>query len=316
MKSALLLVGAIAIAVGFGSSAVAPLDAWAALVGVGDDADARLAVWTFRMPRIALAAAVGAGLAVAGAALQGLFRNDLADPYVLGVSAGGALGAAVALAFGGLGLLGPPGLAFVGAAAALALVYWIGHGPHGLSLSAVLLGGVAVGLTCSAGITVVLLLADTRRSDVLLWLMGHLGGAQWSEAAFVAGAVAVGFAAIRRHAAALDLMLGGEVAAAALGAPVAQVKRAVLLATALIVAGAVAFCGLIGFIGLVVPHVLRFRLGPAHGPLLRHALFGGAAALILADTAARSLGEWPVGVLTGAVGGPFFLLLLRRHALR
>lgn len=315
MKTALVLLGAIALAVGVGSSDVAAIDAWRALLGFGDP-DATLAVWTYRMPRIALAAAVGGGLGVAGAALQGLFQNDLADPYVLGVSAGGALGAAIAIAIGGLGLLGPPGLAFIGAAAALALVYWLGRTAHGLSLSAILLGGVAVGLTCSAGITLVLLLADTRRSDVLLWLMGHLGGARWSEAAVVAGAVVVGFAVIRRHAAALDLLLGGELSARSLGVPVDRVKRDVLLATALIVAGAVAFCGLIGFVGLVVPHVLRFRLGPAHHALLRLSVLGGAAALILADAAARSLGEWPVGVLTGAIGGPFFLVLLRRHATR
>lgn len=316
MKTALVLVGAILLAVGFGSSDVGAFDAWRALVGLGADPDATLAVWTFRLPRIALAAAVGGALGLAGATLQGLFQNDLADPYVLGVSAGGALGAAIALAFGGLGLLGPPALAGLGAGAALALVYWLGRTPHGLSLSAVLLGGVAVGLTCSAGITVVLLLADARRTDVLLWLMGHLGGAAWREVAVVVGIVAVGFVVIRRHAAALDLLLGGELAARALGVPVRVVKREVLMATALLVAGAVAFCGLIGFVGLVVPHVLRFRLGPAHHALLRHSLVGGAAALVLADAAARSLGEWPVGVLTGAVGGPFFLVLLRRHATR
>lgn len=313
IRGVLLLGAAVVLAIGVGSSDVGPLRAWAALVGAGDP-DAQLAVWTFRMPRVALAGVVGASLGVAGAALQGLFQNDLADPYVLGVSAGGALGAAIAIALGWVGWIGPPSLAFLGAGATLAAVYALGQTTRGLSLPAVLLGGVAIGLTCSAGITVVLLLADTRRADVLLWLMGHLGGAEWREGAVVLGTLAVGWALIRRHAASLDVLLGGELSAAALGVPVKQVKRDVLLAAAVLVAGAVAFCGLIGFIGLVVPHVIRFRHGPAHRTLLRLSVLGGAATLILADAVARGLGEWPVGVLTGLVGGPFFLSLLRRQA--
>jgi iron complex transport system permease protein len=313
IRAAILVGVAVVLAIGVGSSDVTALQAWAALFGAGD-ADAQLAVWTYRMPRVALAGLVGASLGVAGAALQGLFQNDLADPYVLGVSAGGALGAAIAIALGWAGWAGPPSLAFLGAGATLAAVYALGRTTQGLSLPAVLLGGVAIGLTCSAGITVVLLLADTRRADVLLWLMGHLGGAQWREVAVVGGTLLAGWVLIRRHAASLDVLLGGELCAAALGVPVKQVKRDVLLASAVLVAGAVAFCGLIGFVGLVVPHVIRFRLGPGHHALLRLSVLGGAGTLILADAIARSFGEWPVGVLTGLVGGPFFLYLLRRQA--
>lgn len=316
-RPALILAGALAgvvlLAVALGSGAIGPLRAWQALVGLGD-ADAELAVWIYRLPRIALAGVVGASLSLAGAALQGLFQNDLADPYVLGVSAGGALGAAIALALGLGALVAPPLFALAGAALALGLVYRLGRTAYGLSLPAVLLGGVAIGLTCSAGITLVLLLADERRTDVLLWLMGYLGGAQWSQAAMVLGALLLSAGLLRRHAAGLDLLLGGELAAAALGVDVTRLKREVLIAAAILVAGAVAFCGLIGFVGLIVPHVLRFWRGPAHRELLWQSAVLGATVLIAADAAVRALGEWPVGVLTGAIGGPFFLLLLRRQA--
>jgi iron complex transport system permease protein len=306
------LLGVLLAAVALGSGEIGAVRAWRALVGLGDP-DASLAVWVYRLPRIALAGVVGASLSLAGAALQGLFQNDLADPYVLGVSAGGALGAALALALGLGTLLAPPLFALLGAALALMLVYRLGRTAYGLSLPAVLLGGVAIGLTCSAGITLVLLLADERRTDVLLWLMGYLGGAQWTQAGIVCGALLLSAVMLRRHATGLDLMLGGELSAAALGVDVARLKRDVLIAAAVLVAGAVAFCGLIGFVGLIVPHVLRFWRGPSHRTLLWQSMVLGAAVLIGADAAVRALGEWPVGVLTGAIGGPFFLILLRRQ---
>lgn len=305
----------VALACAVGQEPVALGDAARALLGLDVDADTRLVVLDLRLPRVALAATIGAALALAGAALQGLFKNPLADPYVLGISAGGALGAALVLVFGAAGVVAaPPAGAFLGAAIAAVLVWRLAQVGGVMPLGGLLLAGVALGLTLSAALSAVLLAARERAGDVLLWLMGHLGGARWSEVGAVAICLAVGAALLLSKASELNAFLLGEDVAASLGVPVERTKARVLLATAVLVAGAVAFSGLIGFVGLVVPHAVRFATGADHRRLLPVAAFAGASTLILADLGARSVvvGELPVGIITGALGGPFFLVLLRR----
>ena len=318
---ALALVGLAVVAVGLGANPMPPGQVLEVLSrGPSDGAQPTLTatVFALRLPRVALAALVGASLAVSGTTLQGLFRNPLADPYVLGVSAGGALGAASGLVLSARGLVNVPGLvpllAFAGAGLALWLVVLMARGALGMSLGSVLLSGVAVGLTLSAGLSWVIVAARREASEVVLWLMGSLSGASARSLPWVAGCLAIGLALPLWHARDLDLLLEGEDSAAALGVEVEAVKRRLLVASALLVAGAVAFCGVIGFVGLVVPHGARLVVGPRHRRLLVTSALGGALLLLSADTLARTAfaAELPVGVLTGFIGGSFFLVLLKR----
>lgn len=312
-RAALIGLGAllsVAAATQVGSVPLAWADFWAALQGQARHPGHHTIVWDLRLPRVALAALVGAALALSGAALQGLFRNPLADPYVLGVSAGGALGAALALVAGAPALA--PLAAGAGAFVAGLFVLGFARAQGGLALDSVLLAGVAVGLTLSAALSLVLVQAGDRAGDVLVWLMGHLGGKGWTPVAWVGGATTLGGALLWLRAADLDALLLGEDVARSLGVRVEAAKLMLLAVSAVLVAGAVAFCGLIGFVGLVVPHLARFAVGPLHGRLLPLAAVLGAGTLVWADAAARALFavELPVGVITGLLGGPVFLLLL------
>jgi iron complex transport system permease protein len=315
LLTAVLLLAALVLACAVGSVWVPPGRVLAALLGTPETAGDAIIVLELRLPRVALAGTVGASLALSGAALQGLFRNPLADPSVLGVSAGGALGAAIAVV---LGLGSPAPLALVGAALAALWVYGLSRGALGSSLSAVLLAGVAVGLTLSALLALVLLAARDRAPEVYLWLLGNLAGRGWTAVLWSGAALALGGGALALLARSLDALSLGPDLASNLGVRVTGARLGVLAATALLVAGATAFAGLIGFVGLVVPQVMRRFVGPLHGPLLPAAALGGAAALVLADLAARSIlpTEIPVGVITGLVGGPFFLWVLRAELRR
>ncbi len=320
---ALLLIAVVGACL-FGAVEVPAGQVLAWLTGSGDDPRHGVVVLELRLPRAALGAMVGAALGLAGAAMQGLFRNPLADPYVLGVSSGASLGAALALVLAVdvaplLDLASIPAAAFAGALVAALAVYRLSRFDDEMPLGAVLLAGVAVGLTLSAMVALVLLAAEERAGDVMLWLMGHLGGPTWLEVACVAVTTGLGGVLVAAHTRELDAMLMGEDAAAGLGVDVERAKLLLLAASALLVAGAVAFCGAIGFVGLIVPHAARLVAGPSHRWLLPVSALAGAAILLLADTAARAAfprGELPVGVVTGCLGGPFFLVLLRRSLSR
>jgi iron complex transport system permease protein len=274
-------------------------------------------VWNLRAPRALLAFLVGGSLGVAGASLQALVRNPLADPFLLGLSGGAGLGAVLAIA---LHLPGPwalPLAAFVGALGALALVYRLGLiGGGALDPRILLLGGVAVGAFAAAITTAIVSLADAAElRNAFLWLWGGLSSASWDAVLLIVVYAPIPLLVLMGAARPLDLLALGEEPARYLGADVEQVKRRVYVAASLLTAAAVAVSGVIGFVGLVVPHLARLSWGHRHRALLPAAFLGGGALLAIADTLARTVvapRELPVGVVTALIGVPVFALLLRR----
>jgi len=274
-------------------------------------------VWNLRAPRALLAFLVGGSLGAAGASLQALVRNPLADPFLLGLSGGAGLGAVLAIA---LHLSGPwslPLAAFVGALAALALVYRLGLvGGGALDPRILLLGGVAVGAFAAAITTAIVSLADAAElRNAFLWLWGGLSAASWDSVLLVALYAPIPLVVLYAAARPLDLLALGEEPARYLGTDVERVKRRVYLAASLLTAAAVAVSGVFGFVGLVVPHIARLSWGHRHRALLPAAFLGGGALLAIADTLARTVvapRELPVGVVTALIGVPVFALLLRR----
>ncbi len=274
-------------------------------------------VWNLRAPRAVLAFLVGGSLGVAGAGLQALVRNPLADPFLLGLSGGAGLGAVVALATHLSGPWALPLAAFAGALGALALVYRMGLvGGAALDPRILLLGGVAVGAFAAAITTAIVALADAAElRNAFLWLWGGLSAASWDTVVVLAVYAPLPLAVLFAAARPLDLLALGEESARYLGADVERVKRRVYLAASLLTAAAVAVSGVIGFVGLVVPHIARLAWGHQHRALLPAAFIGGGALLVFADTLARTVvapRELPVGVVTALIGVPVFALLLRR----
>ncbi len=318
------LVVALVLGVGLGSVAVAPGDT-VAILGhrlLGLDlmrtwsAATETIVMDLRLPRVLTAMVVGIGLAVAGATFQGLLRNPLADPYVLGTASGAALGAAIAVLIPvrivvlQFGLL--HGLAFAGALLSVYTVYRLSQ-TSGLSpLTSLLLTGYAVGSLLAAGLAMAMYLSGAALGQIFSYLLGGFDGSSWVRLAGAAPIVLGGAIAIGLRARSINGLLLGEETAAHLGIDVRR-ERAILLALAsLITAAAVAVSGLIGFVGLVVPHIVRLMVGPSARLVLPLSAIGGAALLAFADLAARMLGEIPVGVVTAVIGAPFFLMMLRR----
>jgi iron complex transport system permease protein len=344
---ALLLPASLALSLASGAAGFSPGESLAALFAGGGGQEAMI-VQRIRLPRALLAALVGAVLAIAGAAMQGLFRNPLADPSLVGVTAGASLGASLAIVFGGAALpgwLGPtwlstalPGLslvslgAFAGGLAAAALVYRLarsdsgtsesgtsgsGTSGSGTSVATMLLAGIAVtSLAAAVGSLLEYFASNEMLRRISLWRMGGLDGASFSRVGIAAAVGAAMVTALPRYAVALNALLLGESEARHLGIDVDRVKWALILWVAVGVGAAVALAGSIAFVGLVVPHILRLLIGPDHRYLLPAAALGGACLLVLSDTLARNLiapAELPVGVVTALVGVPFFVSLLRRR---
>ena len=274
----------------------------------------------YRLPRVLVAAVVGGVLALSGAAYQGVFRNPLADPYLLGAAAGAGLGATMVIAYAPsqLGTSATlPAAAFAGALAGVGLAYALGtvaSRSGGGGSATLLLAGVAV----AAFLTAVQTLVQQAHSDdlrqVYSWILGQLGAAQWSQLWLVLPYAAVSAIVLLVAAPALDVLAVGDDEAATLGVRPRRVRFIVLLAASLGTAAAVAVSGLIGFVGLVVPHVVRRLVGGSYQSVLPVSLLGGAAFLVLADLVARTViapGELPIGVVTAFVGAPFFAVLLR-----
>lgn len=271
-------------------------------------------LWQLRAPRVLLGVLVGGMLAVAGAGYQGVFRNPLADPYLLGVAAGAGLGATVAIVSGGgPGLL--PIAAFAGGTGAVAATYALGRTAGGRSTHSLILAGVAVAAFLAAVQTFIQQRhADTLR-EVYGWILGRLLTGGWGDVRAIAPYVIVAAIVILAHRRLLDVLSVGSAEASAMGVPTAQTRLVVVLAATLGTAAAVSVTGLIGFVGIVVPHLVRLLAGNSYRVVLPVSVLAGAAFLVWADVLARTLvspGELPVGVVTAFVGAPFFTLVLRR----
>jgi iron complex transport system permease protein len=276
-------------------------------------------VRNLRLPRIALAAVVGFALAAAGTVMQGFFRNPMADPSIIGVSSGAAVGAVATIA---LPLAVPFGLhtaAFVGAVVTAFAVYVLATENGRTPVATLLLAGIAVQTFLGAVVSYLLLQSGESLEEAIYWLMGRLHNARWSEVEATLPVALLGAGILLVFARDLNVMLLGEEDARSLGIAVERSKRILLAVASVLTAAAVAVAGVIGFVGLVVPHVMRLLVGPDHRILLPTSALAGATFLILADTLARAAAaELPVGIVTAAVGAPFFLFLLRRrevHAL-
>jgi iron complex transport system permease protein len=276
-------------------------------------------LFDLRLPRVLLTALTGAALAASGTAYQGLFRNPLADPYLVGVASGAGLGATLALAAGlpatGLGLGAVPVAAFAGALCTVGLVLFSAQVGRSMPVSTMLLAGVAIGAFTSAITTYLMLRSPDGLRRAFNWLLGGYTSAGWQPVWIILPYLALGLLVLQYHARALNLLQLDEEQARQLGVPVERVKLTVVVAATLMTAAVVAFGGLIGFVGLVVPHMLRLVAGPDFRRLIPLSAVGGAAFLILADLVARtalSPQELPVGVVTALAGAPFFVFLLRR----
>jgi iron complex transport system permease protein len=323
-----VLLAAILVGIGVGPAGLSPAQVVAALVDhlpwhphlAVSPLDSAI-VWQLRLPRVLLGVLVGSMLAGGGAAYQGIFRNPLADPYLLGVAAGGGLGATIVVVSGGSQALLPPA-AFVGAAGAVALTYLLGasagrSGDASLTrggTGSILLAGIAVAAMLTAFQTYLQQQHSQTLEAVYSWILGGLSGATWSQIWLVLPYIAVAAVALLAHRRLLDVLRVGETEAASLGVDVARVRLLVVIAATLGVSAAVAVSGLIGFVGIIVPHAIRLTAGPSYRVLLPVSMIGGAAFLVLADVAARTVqapAEVPIGVITALVGAPFFLFVLR-----
>lgn len=272
-------------------------------------------LWVVRFPRIIMAMAVGAALAVAGALMQAIFGNPLAEPGVVGVSSGAALGASIAIVFGlQFAGSGVAAMAFLGGLLATLLVYAVARAGGRTEVVTLLLTGIAVNAFAQAGLAFVLFLADTAsREQIVFWQLGSLAGSVWSEIVVVAPLLVVGTGVAWVLARQLDVLALGERNARHLGVDVEGLRIIVIVVVALLTAAAVAFAGIIAFVGLVVPHIVRMALGPSHRALIAVSFIGGAALLVWADLLTRTLvdgADLPIGMLTALIGGPFFFALL------
>jgi len=281
--------------------------------------------FTIRLPRVVLGALIGSGLGVAGAAMQGIFRNPLVDPGLLGISSGAGLGAAAAIVLGvklGLGNVSwlLPIFAFGAASLAMQLVIRIARSDGRTGTATLLLAGVAVNAVASAQIGLLTFLAsDAQARTLTFWTLGSLGAATWPAVGITAAFMVAPIALLLRSGRVLNVLCLGESEAASLGVAPERVKRRVLLLVTLAVGASVAVAGVLAFVGLVVPHVVRMLVGADHRRLLPASALLGAALLTLADALARTVvspAELPLGIVTASVGAPFFLLLLVRERRR
>ncbi len=323
MAVGLLVVGSLVLTVG--SVHIPFRQVWAILVShlplvnmeVNWSSTTDMIVTGIRLPRIILAGMAGAALGVAGATYQGLFRNPLADPYLIGVAQGAALGAVTGflLPWTFLGGYLIPVLAFLGALVSVSAVYLIARVGKAIPVTTLILAGVAIGSFLISLTSYITIISADKMPGILSWLMGKFSMANWEQVGLIAPFLVVGLAVIFIFARPLNVMQLDEEQAEQLGINVERTKLILMAASTLITAAAVCFVGTIGFVGIIIPHAVRLIWGPDHRTLLPLAALSGAILLILADTASRTLfppTEIPVGVITAFLGAPFFLFLLRR----
>jgi iron complex transport system permease protein len=276
-------------------------------------------LFTLRLPRTVLMAVTGAALAGSGAAYQGLFRNPLADPYLIGVASGAGLGAVIAMSARAqltmLGMFSVPAAAFAGAIASVLIVYFLARVGNALPVTNLLLAGVAISSFATALTSFLMINSTGELRRALVWLLGGSTMSGWQPVLAQLPYVVVGLGALLTLGHAINVMQVGDEQAQQLGLPVERVRIIVILAASLATAAAVSFAGIIGFVGLIVPHVVRMIWGGDYRRILPLSIFGGATLLLLADVLARSLmapQELPVGIITSLGGAPFFLWVLRR----
>lgn len=324
-----LLVLALVVGAASGAYAISPSRLWDVLASMGqggtDPSPEYLVFVNIRLPRLVLGIAAGAGLGMAGALMQGLFRNPLADPGLIGISSGAALAAGVTIVLGAwllpvlprtLGSWTLVVMAFGGGLLVSLLIYGLSQSDGGTRVALMLLAGIAVNALAGAGLGFLSVMAtDEQLRSLQFWLLGSLGGARWSAVLLVGGIVLLAIVAGLTLAAPLNAIALGEAQAALLGVDVERVKRRAVLVTAFAVGAVTATTGIIGFIGLIAPHWVRMVAGPDHRVVLPASALLGAALVLAADTLARTVmapTELPLGVLTAFIGVPMFLLMLRR----
>lgn len=302
----LLLLAAIAVSCLFGAVDFAWADLWRSPIFL-----------QLRLPRVLMSALVGAVLSVCGAAYQSIFRNPLTDPYVLGVSSGASLGAAVAILLGLEAFFwGVGGFALASALATVLLIYKIASIGNRMHTTTLLLTGVCLTLLISALISFLMVLNQEKMDAIIFWTMGSFGSSSWTDVAIMAPVALVGMGIVLFYSRDLNLLLAGSEAARSMGVEVERVKRTLLLTTTLMVAFAVSSCGVIGFVGLIVPHAVRLVAGPDNRRVVPYSILCGAIFVLLSDTLARTLlrpSELPVGSLTSIVGAPLFIYLLYKN---
>ncbi|MEM7736384.1 MAG: iron ABC transporter permease [Deinococcota bacterium] len=278
-------------------------------------------VWEFRLPRVLLAAIVGAALSVSGTVLQAMVRNPLADPYILGISSGASIAAVAVITLGSMALGGVSVsiAAFLGSLSAMVLVYFLAQQRGRVTPTRLILAGVAVGYVLQAFTSYLVLRAaqpgGSAVASVLYWLAGNLGGAKWQYLGTPALILAVASIWLLARARPLNALLAGDESAVGLGINLERFRQELFVVTSLLVGVAVAISGAIGFVGLMIPHIVRFLVGADHRRVLPTAALLGAVYLVLTDLLSRVIiapSELPVGIVTAALGGPFFLWLLRR----
>lgn len=273
-------------------------------------------IWQIRFPRVLLAALVGATLSLGGLVFQAILRNPLAEPYILGVSGGAAIGAIIGILLGFSRFPGVSFTAFLGSMATLILILGMSSGQSMLKKDSLLLSGVMVNAFCSAVIMFLISMAmDSRIHSIIFWLMGDFAMVELGHVGMLAGILFPCFILMFWFSNSMNLLLLGKEMAQSMGVNTKGVTITLLVVTSFMVSATVSHCGLIGFVGLVIPHLLRFIVGPDHRVLVPACVLGGGAYMVLCDVLARSLpqqGEMPVGVITAIIGAPLFIFLLKR----
>jgi iron complex transport system permease protein len=319
----LCLVVVIILAVGVGSAYISPHRVLTAIshgiLGNLSSSEDTI-IWQMRLPRVLLAALVGAALAVSGAAFQGLFRNPLADPYLLGVASGAGLGATTVMVFAAsvplLMTLGVPLAAFIAGILSVACVFFLARQGRTVPLVTLILAGVVVGSVLTAATSFVMLFSRTQGLSVLSWLLGSFTFASWTKVFTMLPVLLVVLIVVLGSSRALNLLQLGEEQATQLGLPVERFKLLLIIVATLATSVAVSVSGIIGFVGLIIPHAVRLAMGADYRRMVPMVAVLGAIFLVLADLLARTLiapSQLPIGIITSLVGGPFFLYLLRKR---
>jgi iron complex transport system permease protein len=313
------LITAIIASIAIGSVFISPLEVSQALLGQADRATIQTIIWNIRLPRTVLIALVGAALAGSGAAYQGLFRNPLADPYLIGVASGAGLGAVFAMSlnwpYTSLGLLAVPTLAFIASLLTVTVVFMFSRVGSDVPTTNLILAGVAVSSFTGAVTSFLMLRSTGELRRALSWLLGGVSLVNWSAILSLLPFLALGLIALILSGHALNLLQFGDDQASQLGLDTRRAKIIIIVAASLVTAAAVSFAGIIGFVGLIIPHIIRIFWGADYRRLIPLSILAGASALLLADVLARVVlapQELPVGIVTALAGAPFFLWVLRR----